>query len=86
MAGALEAWPAVRVEIGGHTDSTGDEAYNLDLSRSRAEAIMAYLIEHGVEASRLEARGYGELYPIEDNDSDAGKQANRRVEFVILDQ
>ena len=75
-----------RVRVEGHTDSDGSELYNLDLSRSRAEAIMAYLIEHGVEASRLEARGYGELYPIEDNDSDAGKQANRRVEFVILDQ
>ena len=84
VAASLLAWSEVRVEIGGHTDSTGADAYNLQLSRRRAEAVRAYLIAKGVPAAQLEARGYGESNPIADNRSNAGRAKNRRVELRKL--
>lgn len=71
----------VRVE--GHTDSRGDDAYNLDLSQRRARSVMAYLVEEGVEPARLRSEGFGETRPIESNDSREGQAANRRVEFNL---
>lgn len=71
----------VRVE--GHTDSRGDDAYNLDLSQRRARSVMAYLVEEGVEPGRLRSEGFGETRPIESNDSREGQAANRRVEFNL---
>ncbi|MCO4744475.1 MAG: OmpA family protein [Proteobacteria bacterium] len=73
----------VRVE--GHTDSDGSERYNQDLSERRAAAIVDYLVEHGIEPERLESKGYGEMYPIAENNTRDGKQKNRRVEFVIVE-
>jgi outer membrane protein OmpA-like peptidoglycan-associated protein len=73
-----------RVRIEGHTDDRSDDAHNLDLSRRRAASVMRWLIEHGVSAGRVEAWGCGELYPVRENSTDAGRQANRRVEFQIL--
>lgn len=70
------------VEIAGHTDSDGDDAFNLQLSQDRADAVMAYLIEKGVKAENLTAVGYGETQPVADNDTDEGKAKNRRIEFV----
>jgi outer membrane protein OmpA-like peptidoglycan-associated protein len=75
----------VRVRIEGHTDDRGRDAANLDLSRRRAASVTRWLVEHGVEASRLEAWGCGEVHPMEDNASADGRQANRRVEFHIVD-
>ena len=71
----------VRVE--GHTDSRGDDNYNMRLSQRRSESVMRFLVEHGVAESRLTARGFGETHPIESNNTRAGRAANRRVEFNL---
>ncbi|MFK7999202.1 MAG: OmpA family protein [Polyangiales bacterium] len=71
----------IRVE--GHTDDRGDDDYNMDLSRRRAEAVVAYLIRKDVEAGRLRAAGFGETRAIETNDTREGRAANRRVEFNL---
>jgi hypothetical protein len=72
--------------IQGHTDSDGNDAYNLTLSDRRAQSVMRYLTTAGkVEIARLKAKGFGETKPIADNKSEAGKQQNRRVEFLIGD-
>ncbi|MEM9033886.1 MAG: OmpA family protein [Actinomycetota bacterium] len=73
---------ALRVE--GHTDSLGDEAANLELSQARAEAVVAALVERGVDPDRLEAVGFGETQPIADNTTIEGRQQNRRIEFSLL--
>lgn len=70
------------VEVAGHTDSDGDDAFNLQLSQDRADAVKAYLIEKGVSADSLTAVGYGETQPVADNGTDEGKAQNRRIEFV----
>jgi len=85
VATSLLAWPEVRVEVGGYTDSSGNDAYNLDLSRRRAEAVRDYLVARGVSSSRLEAHGYGESDPIADNATAEGRARNRRVELERLD-
>ena len=71
-------------EIGGHTDSQGREEMNLQLSTQRAEAVRAALIERGVSPRQLVAEGYGEARPIDDNDSESGREANRRITFTLL--
>jgi outer membrane protein OmpA-like peptidoglycan-associated protein len=78
--------PELRVEIGGHTDDRGAEAYNQDLSQRRADTVMAYLVAHGVDAGRLSAAGYGEAQPVETNDTAEGRERNRRVELKVLDE
>lgn len=80
----INGQPTMRVEIAGHTDSLGPEAYNLDLSRRRAWAVRDFLWKNGVPVSRLVAEGYGEYHPIGDNESEAGRERNRRVEFRVL--
>ncbi|MCB9543346.1 MAG: OmpA family protein [Myxococcales bacterium] len=75
-----------RLRIEGHTDSQGTDAYNMDLSQRRADAVMKYLVTAGVDPGRLEAVGYGESRPIETNDTKEGRATNRRVEFTILEQ
>ena len=84
-AASLKAWPEVRVEIGGHTDSVADAAYNLELSQRRAETVRAYLIHEGIHAGRLVAKGYGMTRPIAPNDTEAGRARNRRVELTRID-
>lgn len=78
----LKEHPELKFEIGGHTDSDGDNATNLKLSQDRADAIKAKLIELGVDAARLTTKGYGKTKPIGDNATTEGKATNRRVEFV----
>lgn len=75
--------PGIRIQISGHTDNTGDAAYNLKLSEYRARAILDYLILKKIAASRLSARGYGESKPARPNDSEENRKFNRRVEFKI---
>jgi OmpA-OmpF porin, OOP family len=75
---------AMRIEIHGHTDDIGTDEYNLALSQSRATAVANYVIAHGVDASRVFPRGYGSTRPIASNESEMGRQENRRVEFLIL--
>lgn len=76
--------PGIRIELGSHTDSKGSDAYNMKLSQQRSESVVNYLIGKGIAASRLEAKGYGETVPIATNDTDDGRQQNRRTEFKIL--
>ena len=77
--------PGVKVIVAGHTDSAGDALYNLSLSEKRAQAVRQYLINKGVNGSRLTARGYGETEPYASNDTAAGRAKNRRVELRILE-
>lgn len=74
--------PQLKFEIGGHTDSDGEDAYNLNLSQQRAEAVKTRLVGMGIDAARLTAKGYGETKPVSDNKTIEGKANNRRVEFV----
>lgn len=76
-------YPKTAIIAQGHTDSTGSESYNQDLSERRAEAVMNYLIGKGVDASRMTAVGYGEAYPVADNDTSAGRSLNRRVDLLL---
>ncbi len=85
VSAVLTAHGGIRVRIEGHTDSQGNDAYNKDLSQRRAEAVRAFLVEHGVDEARLDAKGFGEEVPVKDNRTKAGRAANRRVEFVIVD-
>jgi outer membrane protein OmpA-like peptidoglycan-associated protein len=73
------------VRIEGHTDSRGRDAANLDLSLRRARSVAAWLVSHGIVASRVEGWGCGETDPIGDNGTSDGRQTNRRVEFHVLD-
>ncbi|MGE0354894.1 MAG: OmpA family protein [Gemmatimonadales bacterium] len=84
VAESLNGNPEVRVEVAGYTDSRGSRAYNLRLSQERAEAVRAYLIEQGVAAERLTARGYGPDDPVAPNTTDEGRGQNRRVELHRL--
>jgi outer membrane protein OmpA-like peptidoglycan-associated protein len=81
VARSLTDWPEVKVEVGGHTDSVGSDKTNNELSQRRAESVRAYLIECGIAADRLTARGYGKTKPIADNGTAAGREKNRRVEL-----
>ncbi len=76
--------PAVRIEIGGHTDNAGSPAYNLQLSQKRVQSVAAYLTAHGVQATRLVSKGYGESKPLKPNDTEENKQTNRRIEFRVI--
>jgi len=80
----LAANPNLRIEIGGHTDSKGSDNYNLRLSERRAKAVYDYLVQNGVEPSRMQAYGYGERMPAASNSTDEGRQLNRRIEFKII--
>ncbi len=80
----LQAHPSMRVELQGHTDNVGRKADNQLLSQRRAEAVQAYLIEQGVPAQQLSARGYGDSEPIASNEDSAGRAMNRRTVFEVL--
>jgi outer membrane protein OmpA-like peptidoglycan-associated protein len=85
VARSLQEHESVRVEVGAHTDSTGNADYNMGLSLRRAEAVRNHLIAQGVDPDRLVARGYGETRPLVDNVTEAGRSRNRRVELKQLD-
>lgn len=88
VADAIKSRPEiVRVEVQGHTDDSGDEEYNVDLSQRRAEAVRKWLVDKGgVPADKLVAKGYGFSRPIADNRVRTGRQRNRRVQFVIIEK
>ncbi len=81
----LIAYPKITIRIEGHTDNTGSLALNMKLSQKRAEAVMNWLIEHGIDPSRLEAVGLGPNNPIADNSTKEGRAKNRRIEIVRTD-
>jgi outer membrane protein OmpA-like peptidoglycan-associated protein len=81
-AGALKLAKDLKVEVGGHTDNVGSADANLKLSQQRAQAVMAALVERGVAAGRLTAKGYGQSSPVADNRTEEGRAKNRRVELV----
>lgn len=83
-AASLRGQPDMRVEVAGHTDSRGSDEYNFDLSRRRAQSVVEFLRSVDIESERLESRGYGESQPVDSNDTDSGRERNRRVEFRVL--
>jgi outer membrane protein OmpA-like peptidoglycan-associated protein len=80
----LQENPAMKIEISGHTDDVGSDKDNLLLSENRAKAVVKYLAEKGITATRLTAHGYGETQPIAPNDTEAGRAQNRRTAFKVL--
>jgi outer membrane protein OmpA-like peptidoglycan-associated protein len=86
VVATLKKYPAIRIEVQGHTDSDGSSQANLDLSARRARSVVEYLINRGIEPSRLEYVGFGESKPLVPNTTREQKAVNRRVEFRRLDQ
>lgn len=86
VAGVLTQYPQNMIRVEGHTDSKGSSEYNMDLSLRRADAVKRLLIQRGVAESRIEEVGYGETLPVATNDTEAGRQKNRRVEIKIAPQ
>lgn len=76
--------PKIEIEMSAHTDSRGSDEYNFKLSDNRARSVMEYIISQGIDSSRITSHGYGETKPVATNDTDDGRQLNRRVEFTIL--
>jgi OOP family OmpA-OmpF porin len=85
VAADLKQYPRLRIEVQGHTDNVGADAYNLGLSQRRAAAVREYLLSQGIGADQLSAKGYGETQPVADNTTPAGRQQNRRVVLSVLD-
>jgi outer membrane protein OmpA-like peptidoglycan-associated protein len=83
VANSLQKYPNSLVDVMGHTDSTGSDTYNLDLSRRRADSVKGYLVMRGVSSARIATIGYGEQYPRAGNDTAEGRALNRRVEVRI---
>ncbi len=75
---------SARIRVGGHTDNVGDPRRNLALSQERADAVRRYLVSHGIDGSRVEAVGYGDAQPVATNDTEEGRQQNRRIEAIEL--
>lgn len=83
LASNFSRYPDNVIEVEGHTDATGSDSYNQDLSERRAGSVRSYLVEQGVPSSSITARGYGESQPKSNNDTAEGRQLNRRVEINI---
>jgi outer membrane protein OmpA-like peptidoglycan-associated protein len=86
LAGFLKKNPNRNLLIEGHTDNTGNEDFNLKLSQQRADAVRDQLVSRGIAPERITTKGYGPKYPAVDNDSSAGRQQNRRVEVLVLNE
>jgi OOP family OmpA-OmpF porin len=82
----LVEFSAVPVEIAGHADSQGSPERNLELSRRRAQAVLDYFVSRGEDPERFVAVGYGDTRPIADNSTEEGRQKNRRIEFIALEE
>jgi outer membrane protein OmpA-like peptidoglycan-associated protein len=80
----LQGSPELKIEIGGHTDNVGDKQKNMTLSENRAKSVFDYLVNAGIEASRLSFKGYGDSQPVADNNKEEGRAMNRRTEFKVI--
>ncbi|MFN7014845.1 MAG: OmpA family protein, partial [Bacteroidia bacterium] len=74
----------IKIEISGHTDNVSSDEFNLRLSENRAKAVVEFLVQNGIAKERLTYKGYGKSQPIATNDTEEGRQENRRVEFKII--
>ena len=83
IAEILKVFPNVKIKIGGYTDNTGDANHNLTLSAERANTVKNELVADGIDASRLEAKGYGSEHPVASNDTEEGRQQNRRIDVQV---
>ncbi|MBO9725884.1 MAG: OmpA family protein [Novosphingobium sp.] len=83
VAQSMTKYPDSLIDVYGHTDSTGSDAYNLDLSKRRADSVARYLIMRGVSSARIQTQGMGKNYPVADNTTPEGRAKNRRVEIKI---
>jgi outer membrane protein OmpA-like peptidoglycan-associated protein len=77
--------PDIRIEIAGHTDSTGTKKLNQRLSELRAESVASWLIQNGISSTRIVTRGFGDTRPVADNSAEEGRRKNRRTEILILE-
>ncbi len=84
LVNILQKNPTITIDIQGHTDAEGSENYNLELSDNRAAAVRAYLVNQGIDETRLQSQGFGLAKPKADNTTEEGRQENRRVEFVVI--
>lgn len=84
IASLLNEYKNIKIEVAGHTDAKGEEAFNLDISKKRASSVKNKLIEYGLDENRVSAKGYGESKPIVKNDGNGYSVVNRRVEFNII--
>ncbi len=85
VAAVLIQYPTLQIQVEGHTDTVGPEAYNLDLSERRATAVSEFLIGQGIARNQISHEGFGETRPVADNETEDGRQRNRRVDLVIPD-
>jgi len=83
VSGILLAYPTLRMEVEGHTDSVGTDDYNLQLSQRRADAVRDYLVSNGIATTNVQSVGLGKASPVASNDTAAGRQQNRRVEMIV---
>jgi len=83
VAGILLAYPGLKIQVEGHTDSVGGDEYNMKLSQQRADSVRDYLVAQAVPASGITAVGLGKADPVASNDTAAGRQQNRRVELIV---
>jgi OOP family OmpA-OmpF porin len=86
LAEFLRNHPERNIIIEGHTDNTGSATYNLGLSQRRADGVRGVLLERGINSERIVTKGYGQEFPVATNSTSAGRQQNRRVEIIILDE
>ncbi|MGZ4091021.1 MAG: OmpA family protein, partial [Bacteroidia bacterium] len=84
LAGLMTDNGKMQIELSGHTDNVGSDEANMKLSSDRAKTVTDYLVGLGIAAERIQAKGYGETKPLGTNDTEEGRQLNRRVEFTIL--
>ena len=84
VAQSMNEYPNSLIDVYGHTDSTGSDAYNQTLSENRARTVANYLISQGVSAARIRSQGFGETLPVANNDTEEGRMKNRRVEIKIV--
>jgi OOP family OmpA-OmpF porin len=84
LSQTLKDAPEWTLKLSGHTDNTGSTAFNLNLSKKRAEAVKNYLVAQGIDPKRITTEGLGSTKPIASNDTPQGREANRRVEFLVI--